>query len=110
MKYLAVQFHNIRDRKAQFDEINRLVMRDGGWITSIPGAAEVTMECLPGSTLPSELAETGYVVSQTGEGERIVPGTITEDIITEGSTVPIRVTHAGIIRVPRYSYSTERRS
>jgi hypothetical protein len=30
------------------------------WLTSIPGAVEVTMQCLPGSTLLDELKRLGY--------------------------------------------------
>jgi hypothetical protein len=30
-----------------------------GWITSIPGAPDVTMECLPGRMLPDDLRKFG---------------------------------------------------
>ena len=36
----------------------------------------------------------GYDVTETGETERILPTPITDTVITEGATVPIRVTHA----------------
>jgi hypothetical protein len=38
----------------------------------------VTMERLPGSSLPDELRARGYEVTATGEGERILPAAITE--------------------------------
>jgi hypothetical protein len=58
-----------------------------------------------GSTLPGELHRLGYALEQVGEGQRILPFAIIEKVITEGSTVPIRVTHAGITKVERYSFS-----
>ncbi|AWM07623.1 hypothetical protein [Bradyrhizobium symbiodeficiens] len=98
------QFKRIRDRKEGFDEINALVTAKGGWVTSIPGAPEVHFECLPGATLPEELREAGHEVSETGEGERILPGAIIEAVLIEGSTVPIAVRHAGIVRVLCFSF------
>jgi hypothetical protein len=77
----------------------------------------VTVECLPGSTLPDELRKAGYDVIETGEGERILPTAISERFVagadgeleplTEGSTRPIAstVTHAGIVRILKYSFS-----
>jgi hypothetical protein len=75
-------------------------------ITSIPGAPEVTIETLPGSTLPDELRAAGHDVqpADPAEGQRILPTAITEMVVTEGSTVPIRMTHAGIVRVERYGF------
>ncbi len=46
-----------------------------------------------------------YVVTQEGDGQRILPAAIMEAVVTEGSTVPIRVTHAGIARVLRYTFT-----
>ena len=48
-----------------------------GWLTSIPGDVEVTMECLPGSTLPDELRRAGYTVTETGTTQRILAHAIT---------------------------------
>jgi hypothetical protein len=56
---------------------------------------------LPGSTLSDELRQLGYDVTEIGEGERIIPGAITEVVVTEHSTVPITVTYAGTCKVKR---------
>jgi hypothetical protein len=61
------------------------------------------MECLPVSSLPDDLRGMGYEASETGETERILPTAITEMVITEDSTVPIKVTHAGIVTVTSYT-------
>jgi hypothetical protein len=39
--------------KSRFAALNEFVTSRHGWITSVPGAVEVTMECLPGSELPA---------------------------------------------------------
>jgi hypothetical protein len=95
----------VDSRKAQFDRLNAIVIAGGGWITSIPGAIEVSVEVLPGSGLPDELRQLGYELEPDGEGQRILPAAITEGVITEGSTVPVRVTHPGIVKVERYSFN-----
>jgi len=71
---------------------------------------------LPGSPLPDELHQLGYDVRDLGDGERILATAITERFTTradgefeplvEGSTKPIAstVTHAGIVRIKRYSF------
>jgi phage terminase large subunit-like protein len=41
------------------------------------------MKVLPGSTRPDELRGLGYAVEADGEGERLIPHAITEDVITE---------------------------
>jgi hypothetical protein len=83
----------------------------------VPGANDVTFECLPGSTLPDELRKLGYDVVEIGEGQRILPHQITEkfvtradgelELLTEGSTRPITsvVTHAGIVRTKQFAFS-----
>jgi hypothetical protein len=48
----------------------------------MPGDVEVTIECLPGSSLPVELQAQGYNLVATGDGERILPGAIIERIVT----------------------------
>jgi hypothetical protein len=103
--------------KEKFQALNEFVTSHNGWITSIPGAVMVTVECLPNSTLPGELRKAGYDVSDIGEGERILPTAIIERFVaradgefepmTEGSTKPIAstVTHAGICKVKQYTFS-----
>lgn len=94
--------------KERFAALNDFVRARHGFLTSIPGRDEITMECLPDSTLPAELRALGYDVEATGGGERILPTGITEMVVTEGSTVARPVTHAGISRVERYSFPIDR--
>jgi len=90
-------------RKARFASLNQVISEAGGWTTSIAGADVVSFETLPGSTLPAELRAMGYEVEPEGEGQRILPAAIVETVITECSTVPIMVRHAGIGKVKRYT-------
>jgi hypothetical protein len=94
----------IETRKDRFDKLLKFVTARHGWIVSVPGAEEIAVECLPTSTLPAELYDAGYDPEPAGEGERILPTAIVETFITEGSTVPRRVTHAGICKVKRYTF------
>jgi hypothetical protein len=106
----------VEDRKARFAALNEFVTKRNGFLTSIAGRTEVTMECLPDSTLPDDLRKLGYVVTETGEGERILSGAIVEIFVagpggelvplTEGSTGPIAEVrrHAGICRVLRFAF------
>jgi hypothetical protein len=77
---------------------------------------EVRLECLPDSTLPGDLRRAGYDLTETGEGQRILPCAIIEKFVigadgerkpvAAGSTRPIAstVTHAGICKVKRYAF------
>jgi hypothetical protein len=44
----------------------------------VPGDIVITIECLPGSSLPVELQAQGYDPIATGDGERILPSAIIE--------------------------------
>jgi hypothetical protein len=104
------------DRKTRFAGLNQFVTARHGWLTSIPGESEVTMETLEGSSLPDELKRLGYDVRETGEGQRILPHAIVQCFVTcsdgefeplvEGSSKPVAstVTHAGIVRVLRFAF------
>jgi hypothetical protein len=94
----------IETRKGTFDKLLVFIQSRNGFVTSIPGAEQVDFDCLPTSTLPAELYDLGYDPEPAGEGERILPTAIVETFITEGSTVPRRVTHAGITKVKRYTF------
>ena len=109
----------IETRKTKFAKLNAFVTARGGWVTSVPGAAEVLVEVLPGSTLPDELRGAGYAIVPAGEGERILPAAIVQEFIlsssgayelaTEGGTEPIAhtVRHAGLCKVLRYGFTME---
>jgi hypothetical protein len=76
----------------------------------------VTLECLPGSSLPDDLRGLGCDVREIGETERILPTAIVErftrradgelEPLTEGSTKPVAETrtHAGIVKVKRLAF------
>lgn len=103
--YFPGQNKEVVDRKTAFAAINRLISKRGdAWITSIPGARDVTMECIPGSAAPDEVRAI-YRLTPDGQGQRMIPHAITEDVVTEGSTKrTIRTTHAGIVTVDRYRF------
>jgi hypothetical protein len=102
--------------KAKFEALNEFVQARGGWVTSVPGAVEVTVECLPDSALPDDLRGLGHDVREIGDGERILPYQIVERFVrradgeleplTGGSTKPIAETrtHAGIAKVKQYAF------
>jgi hypothetical protein len=104
----------VADRKERFAALNDFVRARNGWLTSVPGAPDATLECLPGSTIPAELAKQGYELEPAGEGQRILANSIVEKFVrgrggalvplTAGSTRPVAETrtHAGIVRVLRY--------
>jgi hypothetical protein len=114
--YSSPRNPEIDEIKARFAALNEFVTSRHGWITSIPGAIEVTIEVLPGSTLPDDLRGLGHQVHEAGEGERILATAITQQFtltadgefepMTEGSTKPIAETraHAGICTVKRYAF------
>lgn len=103
-------------RKAEFAEIAEFVDARGGWVNSVSGAIEVTVECLPDATLPDDLRALGHDVREDGDGERILAHRIVERFVrradgelaplTAESTGPIAKTrtHAGIVRVKRYAF------
>ena len=107
----------MKDRKTRFAELMDFVRARNGWITSIPGATEVTVETLSASALPDELRGLGYVLAEIGDGERILPTAITEPLclgadgalepMTTSSTRAVASTtaHAGIVKARRYSFS-----
>jgi hypothetical protein len=79
--------------------------RGGGWPYRVDWFSVLhCQECLPNSPLIGELEAAGYKPELTGSGERVLPAAITEAVITEGSTVPRRVTHAGVCKVQRFSF------
>jgi hypothetical protein len=113
----------VKSRLEVFEYVNAFVNARHGWITSLPGAADITIECLPGSTLPDELRSGGakvkigegrnersmilppYVLKEAGEGQRILAAAITEHVLIEGSTAVRSVTHAGIAKVRRFTFT-----
>jgi hypothetical protein len=103
-------------RKARFAALNVFVAERHGWLTSVPGAEDVSMECLPDSTLPDDLRDLGYVVLPDGVGQRILHNAIIQkftsradgglDPLAIGSTLPGAqlVQHAGIVTVTRWIF------
>ncbi|MCK1653847.1 hypothetical protein IVA88_20730 [Bradyrhizobium sp. 149] len=104
-RHIPGEQFKIRDRKELFAAINEMVTKAGdGWLTSVPGAAEMALETLPMSVLPSELAALGYCLEPLADGQRMLPMPILERVKLEGSSVPITVTHAGVVVVRRFSF------
>jgi hypothetical protein len=105
----------IASRKQRFAALVAYARERNGWLTSVPGAPVVTMECLPDSKLPDDLRELGYVVEQVGVGERILASAVERFgrrsdgelvLLTAGSTeVAVEARqHAGITRVLRFEF------
>jgi hypothetical protein len=107
----------IADRKERFAALNAFVTGRDGFVTSVSGAPEVTIECLPGSVLPDALRALGHDVAEAGEGERILHSAIIErftrradgdlELLTPGSTAAVAEVrnYAGIVRVRRYVFA-----
>jgi len=95
----------LADRKARFAAFVTEAARKNAWVTSVSGAELVTFDALPASTLPADLRERGFEVTDEGWGERILATGITEHVpLTEGSTAVRTVTHAGIVKVQRWTF------
>ena len=74
------------------------------------------MECLPDSTLPTELRKAGYDVREIEDGERIPHSAVTEHFTLTSSgafeplspnstkTIAETVRHAGIVKVRRFAF------
>ena len=114
MLYASPRSPEIDARKARFDDINAFISQHGGWMTSVPGAREMTFDALPGSPVPRMLEDRGYLVMKTGTSERILPHAIRQTFtiradgelepFTEGSSKPVtKVTrHAGVTTVEQF--------
>jgi len=81
----------VADRKRLFNDLNEFVRSRNGWITSVPGDIDVTIEVLPGSSLPDELRAQGYDLVATGDGERIVSTAIIERFCIGADPAPASV-------------------
>jgi hypothetical protein len=103
-----------RTAHEKFVALNRWVTERNGWITSPPGERVIRIECLPGSMLPRDLEDAGYLVTATGKGERLLSSAIIErctrtssgalEPVVEGSTKPVViVTHAGFAVTERFN-------
>jgi hypothetical protein len=105
-------------RKKLFAAINQLAQKKGdAWLISVPGAPMVEMHCLETSTLPDQLRQAGYDLTDAGVGERLLANAIETrltltssggyELMTEGSTKPVAsiVRHAGIVPVKRFTFS-----
>jgi hypothetical protein len=103
----------LEERKRRHAGLVSFIGSHGGWATSVPGAREVRIECLPGSALPATLTRTGYELRRGEDGTRILPVAVSQVFVqnadgalavAEGSTR--MVTHsAGIAPVERWSFT-----
>jgi len=71
--YAAPRNPEIEERKQRFNDLNAFISQRGGWMTSVPGAHEMTFDALPGSPLPDDLRARGYIVTLVGESQRVLP-------------------------------------
>jgi hypothetical protein len=103
------------ERRKRFDEPNAFVSARGdAWLVSVPGAHELRLDALVGSTIPNDLRALGYIVEKIGMSERILPHAVAQRFetsssgalipATEGSTKPVTVTvtKSGIAAVKQY--------
>jgi|SRR5262249_13060138 len=72
-----------KQRQELFDSLNHYIHKNGGWLTSVPGARTVRFEVLPGSDLPEKLRALGFGVRPAGSATRILPNAIRETYIDE---------------------------
>jgi len=101
----GMQSAAVASRLERFQKMNAFIMRRGGWITSLPGATMMTIECLPGSSIPGELRDLTYELERLPDGERIVYGAIVETIDEGNAKRPPRVMrYDGPAQVERFSF------
>ena len=95
----------VSDRKELFEELNEFVSARNGWLTSVPGAAEVTMQCLVNSTLPDVLRARGYDLVEDGTTASASCRTRSPRCHHRGQHGPDQGrAHAGIVTVKRFSF------
>lgn len=77
VEYLKVEASLIERRKNLWDALKRFIESQGAWLTSVPGAKSLRIECRQGSALPSKLVGLGYSPRLCSTGMRIVSGGFT---------------------------------
>jgi hypothetical protein len=105
-----------KKRADWFMGFNHEATKVGAWIISSPGAAEVTIEALPGNDWIEELKERGFPIKWLETGSRVVPYAYSEPMmqnadgtlapLTLGSTREITLVkrEPGIARTERYTF------
>jgi len=74
--YTVPRDPEIDAKKSRFDYINNYIGERGGWMTSVPGDRDMRFEAMPGSPLPDQLRELGYIVTPVGVTQRVTAGSI----------------------------------
>jgi len=110
----------IEDRKTKFAKLLAFVTDRGGWITSIPGAAEVMdRDIARVRAAPMSCGPLDTISRRDGEGRRILATAITEHLVLSSSSALVPPTpestkavaevrrHAGICQVLRYTFTLE---
>ena len=77
----------IERRRALWEALEIYISKNGGWVTTMPGASPVRFEAEPGSTLPELLRSMGYELHDSGVAERFLPQPETVRLNARGETV-----------------------
>jgi len=107
----------LQRRKVLFAALNAYVRKSGAaWLTCVPGAMPIRLECRIGSSLPDDLKSKGYDVAPAGSTMRIDAVGHVEmvaqtssgalEVVTAGSTKPTQPrTGAQIVQVEIFELS-----
>lgn len=101
---------SVESRRRRFDGIVEFLSgRTDGWLISVRGAPQATIEVLPDSDIPEILEANGLRLHEVpGPHRRMVPHATTEiliDPVTKRESR--RVTHAGLITTRQFSFSVD---
>jgi hypothetical protein len=92
----------IETRKEQFERVTKFVTQNSGWVVSVPGALDITVECAETSDLHEKLGDLGYELREVGRRERIAPNAVVEEFVSFGKKKTRN--HAGLLPVIIYEF------
>jgi hypothetical protein len=72
---------DLKETKRLWSAMRDLVSDEGGWVTSTPNHADITLEAPVGSDLPVTLQGLGYVLTSLGTSERLLPDVRTQCVM-----------------------------
>lgn len=71
----------LANTKRLWAAMSELVADEGGWVTSVPNHADITMEAPIDSDLPETLRGLGYELKSFGTSERLLPDSRTQCVM-----------------------------